>query len=86
MSDASKQIEWCPRCKEYVEAIGLKPDNRMMNVVLSILTMGIWLIVWLCTADLTTRTNQCPACGTKTQETAGMDAIEEDEPSRNSRA
>jgi uncharacterized protein (UPF0212 family) len=68
---ASEEGQWCPQCGKYVEAVRLKTNNLMVNLLLSVLTMGIWLIVWVCTADLSTRKPyQCPACGTRTQEIA----------------
>jgi hypothetical protein len=77
-SDAPKEGQWCPECKKYVQAVRLKAGNLKINLLLSILTMGIWLIVWACTADLgTRRPYQCPACGTRTQKMTGVDASDE---------
>jgi hypothetical protein len=77
-SDAPKEGQWCPECRKYVQAVRLKADNLKINLLLSILTMGIWLIVWACTADLATRKpHQCPICGTRTQEMTCVDATDE---------
>ncbi|MBW1769870.1 MAG: hypothetical protein JRJ17_01650 [Deltaproteobacteria bacterium] len=74
---ASEEGQWCPECGKYVEAVRLRTNNLIMNLLLSVLTMGVWLIVWVCTADLSTRKpHQCPACGTRTQETTGVDATD----------
>jgi hypothetical protein len=73
----ARQRQWCPECKKYVIAVRPK-TNLVMNLLLSVLTMGLWLIVWACTADLgTRRPHQCPSCGTGTQQTAASDAVDE---------
>ena len=76
-SDAPKEGQWCPECRKYVQAVRLKAGNLKINLLLSVLTMGIWLIVWACTADLARRPPQCPVCGTRTQEMTGVDAGDE---------
>ena len=75
--DEARQRQWCPECKKYVLAVRPK-TNLKLNILLSVLTMGLWLIIWACTADLSTRKpRQCPACGTITQEVAAGDAVDE---------
>jgi hypothetical protein len=72
---APKEEQWCPECKQHVQPVKAKDSNLMMNILLSIFTMGIWLIVWACTADISKRASyQCPVCGTKTQDKAIVDA------------
>ena len=70
-----RERQWCPECKKYVLAV--RPRiHHILNLALSVLTMGVWLIVWACTADLSTkRPHQCPVCGTETQERADSDAV-----------
>jgi len=71
-----QERQWCPECKKYVLAVRPR-TNRILHLLLSVLTMGVWLIVWACTADLSTkRPLQCPVCGTGTQERADSDAVE----------
>jgi hypothetical protein len=73
----AREKQWCPECKKYVLAVRPK-TYLMLNLLLSVLTMGLWLIVWACTADLSTRKpHQCPACGAITQERAASDAVDE---------
>jgi len=73
----ARERQWCPECKKYVLAVRPKTNLRL-NLLLSVLTMGLWLIIWACTADLSTRKpHQCPACGTITQEVAAGDAVVE---------
>jgi len=72
----AQERQWCPECKKYVLA-GTPKTSSTVNLLLSVLTMGLWLIVWACTADLSTKKpHQCPACGTRTQKMADSDAIE----------
>lgn len=74
-SDARKKGHWCPECGQYVQAVRPKANNLLINLLLSVLTMGIWLIVWACTADLAAKKSpKCPSCGTRTQEMVGYDA------------
>ena len=69
----AQERQWCPECKKHVLAVRPKTDSTP-NLLLSVLTMGLWLIVWACTADLgKKRPHQCPACGTRTQEMADSD-------------
>jgi hypothetical protein len=77
-SGAPEERQWCPECGKYVHAVRPKANNLITNLLLSVLTMGIWLIVWACTADLSTRkSSKCQACGTRTQEKMGVDATDE---------
>ena len=63
-----RQQEWCPKCKTYVSATTSK-TNVSANILLSILTLGIWLMVWACTADLSAKcAPRCTACGEPIQE------------------
>ncbi len=72
----AQERQWCPECKRYVLAVRPK-TSLILNILLSAFTMGLWLIVWACTADLSTRKpHQCPACGTITQEMAAGDAVD----------
>ena len=72
----ARERQWCPECKKHVLAVRPKTDSTP-NVLLSVLTMGLWLLVWACTADLSTkRPYQCPTCGTRTQKMADSDAVE----------
>ncbi|HID29889.1 MAG TPA: hypothetical protein EYP19_07785 [Desulfobacterales bacterium] len=65
--------QWCPECKKRVLAVRPRTE-AMVNLLLSVVTMGLWLIVWACTADLGKKgPYQCPACGTRTQEMADSD-------------
>ena len=71
-----QERQWCPECKKYVLAVRPR-TNRILHLLLSVLTMGVWLIVWACTADLgTKKPHKCPVCGTETQEMAPIDAVE----------
>jgi hypothetical protein len=76
-SGKAQERQWCPECRKYVLAV--RPGtNRIIHLLLSVLTMGVWLIVWACTADLGTRKPcQCPVCGTQTQEMADSEAGDE---------
>ena len=55
---------WCSECKRYVLPVNSKP-NVVVNSLLSIFTLGVWLVVWVCTADLSgKKPPSCPLCGT----------------------
>jgi hypothetical protein len=69
---------WCPECKQYVQAVRPKDGNLITNLLLSVFTLGVWLIVWACTADLRPKgPPQCPICGTRTETTSDRDAGDE---------
>jgi ribosomal protein S27AE len=77
-SGPRKKRQWCPECGQYVQAARPKANNLLINLLLSVLTMGIWLIVWACTADLAAKKSpKCPSCGTRTQEMVGCGAPDE---------
>lgn len=70
---AAQARQWCPECKRYVRAVRAKDSNLMTNLLLSVFTLGVWLIVWACTADLSPKgPPQCPICGTRTEATSDM--------------
>jgi rubrerythrin len=72
----ARGTQWCPECKKYVLAVRPK-TNFMLNMLLSVVTMGLWFLIWACTADLGTKQpKQCPVCGTTTQERADSDAVD----------
>lgn len=60
---ACRTRQWCSTCKAPVLASTARM-NEKANILLSILTLGIWLIVWACTADLCAQGDpRCPVCG-----------------------
>jgi hypothetical protein len=68
--------QWCRNCSRYVPASASRIDMRT-NILLSILTLGIWLIVWACTADLSSEVlRKCPACGEETQSAPDNQPVE----------
>lgn len=68
-----QEKQWCAECKNYVLA-STSQTNKRANILLSVLTLGIWLLVWACTADLSAKgAPVCPACGKITGETAGAE-------------
>lgn len=57
----------CPEENKYVLAERSKP-NHLLHLVLTILTFGAWIIVWLLvvfTSGL--RSYRCPSCGGRTK-------------------
>ena len=71
---ADQQKVWCPKCKTNVLA-STSQTNKKANILLSVLTLGIWLIVWACTADLGTKgAPRCPVCREITQGAAERQA------------
>jgi len=68
--------QWCRNCSRYVAA-GTSQIDKKTNILLSIFTLGIWLIVWACTADLSSEVPaKCPACGDETQSTPENQPVE----------
>ena len=68
------QIEqWCPTCKASVLASTARMNTKA-NIILSVLTLGIWLIVWACTADLCAQgAPTCPTCGETIEASEGAE-------------
>ena len=64
---ADQQKAWCSQCKTHVLA-STSQTNKKANILLTVLTLGIWLIVWACSADLGTKgAPRCPVCHEITQ-------------------
>lgn len=57
------QQRWCETDQRLVRAERPKP-NHILHLILSILTAGLWLIVWFLVAvEKGNRPWQCPICG-----------------------
>lgn len=55
---------YCPHCQANVMATGTAP-NHLLHLVLSVLTAGIWLIVWLLVAAGKVGGYRCTRCGSR---------------------
>jgi len=53
---------WCPRCNKRVVAHQPK-INHTLHLVLTVLTCGLWLAVWLYFAMSDSETWRCSECG-----------------------
>ncbi|MBA3576181.1 MAG: hypothetical protein H0W39_00995 [Sphingomonas sp.] len=60
-----KTRRFCPEDNRMVLAERQTP-NHLLHLVLSVLTLGLWLIVWLAQA-IYPRPYLCPMCGGKTK-------------------
>ena len=54
---------FCPNCKKNVMAVGSTP-NHILHLILSILTGGLWIIVWIIIAASKAGDYKCTQCGT----------------------
>jgi len=55
---------YCNFCKKSVMAQGTKP-NHILHLVLSILTVGFWLPVWLVVSVAKAGGYRCTTCGNR---------------------
>lgn len=55
---------YCTHCQKNTMVTGTKP-NHVLHLVLSILTAGIWLIVWLLVSIGKMGGYRCTQCGNK---------------------
>lgn len=55
---------YCPSCQKNVMAVGSSP-NHLLHLVLSFITAGLWLVVWLLLAIGTMGNYRCSQCGSK---------------------
>lgn len=53
---------FCLHCQKNVLAQSNKP-NHLLHLVLTILTMGVWGVVWLCLTLLSIGNYRCTQCG-----------------------
>jgi len=56
--------KYCGHCEANVMAQGTKP-NHLLHLVLSILTAGFWLIVWVLVSVGKIGGYRCTKCGNK---------------------
>lgn len=55
---------FCPHCQKQVMAQGTKP-NHILHVILSLVTLGLWLPVWLVITLAKSGGYRCTQCGTR---------------------
>ena len=58
-------MEYCSVCKENTLHVG-PSTSHVLHLLLSIITMGFWLIVWLIVAQNNKTKTQCTVCGRMT--------------------
>lgn len=54
---------YCPHCDRRVLALGTKA-NHVLHLLLSLVSCGLWLPVWLIVAAATSGNYRCARCGT----------------------
>jgi hypothetical protein len=58
---------WCPVDERPVLAVKGRPSH-VLHLILSVLTLGLWLVVWLGMSIMSeTAPYRCPMCGAKTR-------------------
>jgi hypothetical protein len=66
---------YCPNDREMVLAVKNTP-NHILHVVLTIVTLGLWSVVWIVVTVLALgRPYRCQKCGTPTVEAASSSAV-----------
>lgn len=60
------EMRFCPCCDQSVPVKGKKPSH-VFHAVMSVVTMGAWIIVWLLAIfeASVSRAGKCPRCGGK---------------------
>lgn len=53
---------YCPHCKDQVLAQGERP-NHVLHVILSFLTLGLWLPIWFIIVIAKAGNYRCVHCG-----------------------
>lgn len=55
-------------CEEEVEWVLAERNtpNHLLHLILSVLTAGLWIPVWIIVAITTSGSYRCPKCGSKT--------------------
>ncbi len=62
-----KKRMYCPEENKYVLAERTKP-NHLLHLVLTLLTFGLWLIVWILVSFSSGLSSyRCPSCGARTK-------------------
>ena len=55
---------FCKQCGQNRLAVGTKP-NHVLHLILTILTAGLWAIVWVVVAGLSAGNFRCSQCGSQ---------------------
>lgn len=66
----NQQSADCPTCRRQRLVVREQP-NHVLHLLLSVVTLGLWLIVWFWLAT-TNRPWRCTVCGTAFRPTASM--------------
>ena len=61
---------YCSACRRRVYATGRSP-NHLLHLVLSVITFGLWLVVWLLLAVGTAGNYRCTRCGGRVSRSSG---------------
>lgn len=60
------QKRYCENCKKEVVSIGGRNINHILHIILSIITGGLWLLVYLFICMTAPVIWRCPVCGGST--------------------
>lgn len=63
--NAQSARRYCPEDNRYVLAVRNKPSH-VLHLLLSIITVGFWIPVWVVIAMFSDAGYRCPICGGKT--------------------
>ena len=64
---------YCDVCDERVYAVGQKP-NHVLHLILTLVTAGLWGIVWILLAAGTIGNYRCTQCGSRVSPISSGDA------------
>lgn len=69
-----KRQQYCPEHKQLVLAERGTP-NRVLHLLLSLVTFGLWVPIWILIELFQSPAFRCPMCGTKTKGSWSKDII-----------
>ena len=57
-----KRMNHCKRCQKATLHIG-RGTSHLLHLVLSVMTLGVWMLVWILMTFLNSADSQCTECG-----------------------
>ena len=61
---SEQAVVYCENCKKVTLHIKQR-INHILHLILTIITFGTWIFIWICIALFTSGTPQCSKCGFK---------------------
>ena len=63
-TSGNEVVGYCKSCKKFTQQF-VEKVNHLLHLILTMITFGIWSIVWIYIAIWTFRCSECLKCGSR---------------------